>query len=95
MRKKISSALLRLAAQVVQSERTLQDTKVHWTKVFDSAVKAFAGTLELFRPLQAEGFLVGSPEMHHGMERSTACRTAGSPRTSSRPPSALPVCSAP
>jgi plasmid stability protein len=61
-----TSAMLRLAAQVVQSVRTLQDTKVHWTadaKVFDSAIEAIAGTLKLFRPLQAEGFSVGSPEI--------------------------------
>ena len=61
-----TSAMLRLAAQVVQSVRTLQDTKVHWTadaKVFDSAIEAIAGTLKLFRPLQAEGISVGSPEI--------------------------------
>jgi plasmid stability protein len=61
-----TSAMLRLAAQVVQSVRTLQDTKVHWTadaKVFDSAIETIAGTLKLFRPLQAEGISVGSPEI--------------------------------
>ena len=61
-----TSAMLRLAAQVVQSVRTLQDTKVHWTAdamVFDSAIEAIAGTLKLFHPLQAEGFSVGSPEI--------------------------------
>jgi hypothetical protein len=35
-----TSAMLRLAAQVVQSLGTMRDTKVHWTadaKVFDSS----------------------------------------------------------
>jgi hypothetical protein len=61
-----TSAMLRLAAQVVQSMRTLQNTKVHWTadaKVFDRTIEAIAGTLKLFRPLQAEGFSVGSPKI--------------------------------
>jgi plasmid stability protein len=61
-----TSAMLRLAAQVVQSLGTLQDTKVHWTadaKAFDSAIEAIAGTLKLFRPLQAEGISVGPPEI--------------------------------
>lgn len=61
-----TSAMLRLAAQVVQSLGTMRDTKVHWTadaKVFDSAIEAIAGTLKLFRPLQAEGISVGSPEI--------------------------------
>jgi plasmid stability protein len=61
-----TSAMLRLAAQVVQSVGTTRDTKVHWTadvKVFDSAIEAIAGTLKLFRPLQAEGISVGSPEI--------------------------------
>ena len=38
-----TSAMLRLAAQVVQSLGTMRDTKVHWTadaKVFDSAIEA-------------------------------------------------------
>ena len=61
-----TSAMLRLAAQVVQSLGTMRDTKVHWTadaKVFDSAIEAIAGTLKLFRPLHAEGISVGSPEI--------------------------------
>ena len=61
-----TSAMLRLAAQVVQSLGTTRDTKVHWTadaKLFDSAIEAIAGTLKLFRPLQAEGISVGSPEI--------------------------------
>jgi hypothetical protein len=44
----------------------MRDTKVHWTAdatVFDSAIEAIAGTLKLFRPLQAEGISVGSPEI--------------------------------
>jgi plasmid stability protein len=42
-----TSAMLRLAAQVVQSLGTMRDTKVHWTadaKVFDSGIEAIAGT---------------------------------------------------
>ena len=65
--------MLRLAAQVVQSLGTMRDTKVHWTadaKVFDSAIEAIAGTLKLFRPLQAEGISVGSPEIERlGVKR--------------------------
>lgn len=61
-----TSAMLRLAAQVVQSLGAVRDTKVHWTadaKVFDSAIEAIAETLKLFRPMQAEGISVGSPEI--------------------------------
>jgi hypothetical protein len=59
-----TSAMLRLAAQVVQSVATVRDAKLHWTadaRVFDVAIEAIAKTLKLFRPLQAEGLSVGSP----------------------------------
>jgi hypothetical protein len=61
-----TSAMLRLAAQVVQSLATVRDAKMHWTadaRVFDAAIEAVAETLKLFRPVQAEGLSVGSPEI--------------------------------
>jgi plasmid stability protein len=48
-----TSAMLRLAAQVVQSLGTMRDTKVHWTadaKVFDSAIEANCGNSEVIPP---------------------------------------------
>jgi hypothetical protein len=61
-----TSAMLRLAAQVVQSLGTVRDTKVHWTadaELFDAAINAIAETLKLFRPVQAEGISVCPPEI--------------------------------
>src|SRR6516165_1809441 len=61
-----TSAMLRLAAQVVQSLGTVQNTKVHWTtdaEFFDGAINAIAETLKLFRPMQAEGISVCVPEI--------------------------------
>jgi hypothetical protein len=61
-----TSAMLRLAAQVVQSLAIVRDAKMHWTadtRVFDAAIEAIAETLKLFRPVQAEGLSVGSPEI--------------------------------
>jgi hypothetical protein len=61
-----TSAMLRLAAQVVQSLRTVRDIKVHWTtdaELFDAAINAIAETLKLFRPMQAEGISVCPPEI--------------------------------
>jgi hypothetical protein len=61
-----TSAMLRLAAQVVQSLGTVRDTKVHWTtdaELFDAAINAIAETLKLFRPMQAEGISVCPPEI--------------------------------
>jgi TraY domain len=59
-----TSAMLRVAAQVVHSLGTVRDTKVHWTRdarVFDAAINAVAETLKLFRPMQAEGISVCLP----------------------------------
>ena len=59
-------AISKLWGDVKTSAMLMRDTKVHWTadaKVFDSAIEAIAGTLKLFRPLQAEGISVGSPEI--------------------------------
>jgi plasmid stability protein len=61
-----TSAMLRLAAQVVQSLGTVRDTKVHWTRdavLFDAAINAIAETLKLFRPIQAEGISVCPSEI--------------------------------
>jgi hypothetical protein len=59
-------AIMRLAAQVVQSLEKVRDAKVHWTldpEAFDTAIEAIAGTLKLFRPLQPEGLSVASPDI--------------------------------
>jgi hypothetical protein len=61
-----TSAMLRLAAQVVQSLGTVRDTKMHWTtdvESFDAAINAIAETLKLFRPMQAEGISVCPPQI--------------------------------
>jgi hypothetical protein len=61
-----TSAMLRLAAQVVQSLGTVRDTKVHWTtdtELFDAAINAIAETLKLFRPMHAGGISVCPPEI--------------------------------
>jgi hypothetical protein len=59
-------AIMRLAAQVIQSLDEVSHAKVHWTadpKAFDAAINAIAGTLKLFRPLQSEDLSVASPEI--------------------------------
>jgi hypothetical protein len=59
-------AIMRLAAQVIQSLDEVSHAKVHWTadpKPFDAAINAIAGTLKLFRPLQSEDLSVASPEI--------------------------------
>jgi hypothetical protein len=61
-----TSAMLRLAAQVVHSLGTVRDTKVHWTtdaELFDAAINAIAETLKLFRPMKAEGISTCPPEI--------------------------------
>jgi hypothetical protein len=59
-------AMMRLAAQAVQSLGKVQNAKVHWTAdvdLFDAALEAITGTLRVFRPhvLTAVGLTTGSP----------------------------------
>jgi hypothetical protein len=61
-------ALMKLAAQAVNSLCNLKNPKVHWTAdpdLFDQALEAITGTLKVFRPhqLTAVGLRVGSPQL--------------------------------
>jgi hypothetical protein len=61
-------AMMRLAAQAVQSLGNVQNAKVHWTAdvdLFDAALEAITGTLRVFRPhaLTAVGITTGSPRL--------------------------------
>jgi hypothetical protein len=61
-------ALMKLAAQAVNSLCDLKNTKVHWTadaELFDEALNAITGALKVFRPHQliASDSVVGSPQL--------------------------------
>jgi hypothetical protein len=59
-------AMMRLAAQAVQSLGKVRGAKVHWTadvKLFDAAMEAIIGTLWAFRPLIATNLSTASPKI--------------------------------
>jgi hypothetical protein len=59
-------AMMRLAAQAVQSLGKVRGARVHWTadaELFDAAIEAIIGTLWAFRPLTAPNFSTASPKI--------------------------------